>query len=89
MSREQNSKRGLLPPHQAAPIQDRDRQEAAAIAGAKAEAKGLPVRANPYRQQAALRRAWESGWSISRQDRGRERINRTATSDGAPRAYRP
>ena len=83
MSRLKTDTQGRLPPHQAAPPEDQDREEAAAIAGAKAEARGLPGRANPYRQQAALRRAWASGWTISRHDRGRERINRTATSDGA------
>jgi hypothetical protein len=45
----------LRPPHQAAPIADQDRDEAAAIAGAKAEAKGLPIWANPYRQTPPLR----------------------------------
>ena len=53
---------------------DQDRQEAAAIAGAKAEARGLPVTGNPYRKTPALRQAWASGWTISRQDRSRERI---------------
>lgn len=57
--------------HQAALITDQDRDEAAAIAGAKAEARGLPLRANPYRQTPDLRGAWTSGWTISRQDRDR------------------
>lgn len=63
--------RRLTPPHQATPITDQDRDEAAAIAGAKAETKGLPLRANPYRQTPPLRFAWASGWQISRQDRDR------------------
>lgn len=70
----ETGKQGRRPPHQAAPITDRDRDEAAAIAGAKAEARGLPLRANPYRQTPPLRFAWESGWTLSRQDRNRERI---------------
>ena len=45
--------------------------EAAAIAGAKAEAKGLPIRANPYRQTPSLRHAWNCGWQISHKDRDR------------------
>lgn len=67
----QTRRRGRRPPHQAAPISDEDRDEAAAIAGAKAEARGLPQRANPYRQTLPLRTAWASGWTISRQDRDR------------------
>lgn len=67
----ETGKRGRRSPHQAAPITDQDRQEAAASAGAKAEAKGLPARANPYRQTPPLRSAWASGWQISRQDRAR------------------
>ena len=73
MTRQQAGKRrrGRRPPHQAAPITDQNRDEAAAIAGAKAEARGLPLRANPYRQTPDLRGAWTSGWTISRQDRDR------------------
>lgn len=71
MRQVETGKRGRRPPHQAAPITDQDRQEAAAIAGAKAEAKGRPYRANPYRQTPALRAAWASGWTISKQDRDR------------------
>ena len=76
MTRQQAGKRrrGRRPPHQAAPITDQDRDEAAAIAGAKAEARGLPLQANPYRQMLDLRRAWASGWAISRKDRTRQRI---------------
>lgn len=72
MRKVETEKQGRTPPpHQAAPITDQDRQEAAAIAGAKAEAKGLPIRANPYRQTPDLKSAWRSGWTISRQDRDR------------------
>lgn len=67
----ETGQRGHRPPHQAAPITDQDRAEAAASAGAKAEAAGLPPRANPYRQTPALNIAWASGWQISRQDRDR------------------
>jgi len=67
----ETGKRGRRPPHQAAPITDQDRNEAAAIAGAKAEAKGLPIRANPYRQTPSLRHAWNCGWQISHKDRDR------------------
>lgn len=67
----EKGKQGRSPPHQAASITDRDRDEAAAISGAKAEARGLPLRANPYRQTPPLRFAWASGWQISRQDRDR------------------
>ena len=65
----ETGQRGHRPPHQAAPITDQD--EAAAVAGAKAEARGLPMRANPYRQTPPLRFAWARGWQISRQDRDR------------------
>lgn len=71
MRQVETGERGHRPPHRAAPIADQDRDEAAAIAGAKAEAKGLPMRANPYRQTPPLRFAWASGWQISRQDRDR------------------
>ena len=54
------------PPHQAAPITDQDRQEAA---GVKAKARGFPLRSNPYRRAPELRPAWSSGWRISRPDR--------------------
>lgn len=54
-----------------APIRDQDREEDTASAGAKAEAKGRPMRANPHRQQPPLRNAWASGWQISRADRAR------------------
>lgn len=74
MRQVETGRRGRRPPHQAAPITDQDRQEAAAVAGAKAEANGLPMRANPYRQTPGLRRAWSSGWRISRQDRSRKPI---------------
>lgn len=70
----ETGRRGCKPPHQATPITDQDRQEAAAIAGAKAEAKGRPNRANPYRQTPDLRQAWASGWTISREDRTRRPI---------------
>jgi ribosome modulation factor len=64
----ERGQRGRRPPAQAAPIIDQDRQEAAASAGAKAEARGLPLRANPYRRTPALHHAWAGGWTISRQD---------------------
>lgn len=63
--------RGRSRPRQTTPITNQDRDEAAAIAGAKAEAKGLPRTANPYRQTPPLRFAWASGWQLSRQDRDR------------------
>lgn len=70
----ETGQRGRRPPHQAAPITDQDRQEAAASAGAKAEARGLPMRANSYRRTPALHHAWAGGWQISRQDRTRQPI---------------
>ena len=70
----ETGQRGRRPPHQAAPIIDQDRQEAAASAGAKAEARGLPLRGNPYRQTPDLCRAWAGGWRISRQDQTRRPI---------------
>lgn len=57
-----------------AAMDETDPQEAAAIAGAKAEDRGLPLRANPYRQTPALRSAWAGGWRLSRQDRTRDRL---------------
>jgi ribosome modulation factor len=70
----ETGKRGRRPPHPLASITDQDGQEAAAVAGAKAEANGLPMRANPYRQTPGLRGAWSSGWRISRQDQSRKPI---------------
>lgn len=67
----ETGKRGRKPPHKATPTENQDRGEAAAIAGAKAEARGLPIRANPYRQTPDLRQSWASGWTISREDRNR------------------
>ena len=75
MRQVETGQRGRKTPAQAGPITDQDRQEAAASAGAKAEARGLPLRANPYRQTPELRRAWAGGWRISRQDRTRRPIN--------------
>jgi hypothetical protein len=65
MRQVETGKRGRRPPHQVAPITDQDLQEVAAIAGAKVEASGLPMRANPYRQTPPLHFAWASSWRIS------------------------
>ena len=68
MRQVETGQRGRKTPAQAGPITDQDRQEAAASAGAKAEARGLPMQANPYRRTPALHHAWAGGWTISRQD---------------------
>lgn len=62
-----------------APLRDQDREEATASAGAKAEAKGRPMRANPHRQHPPLRNAWASGWQISRADRMRAEAQKRAS----------
>lgn len=46
-------------------------REAAATAGAGAEAAGLPLSWNPHRQPGPLRSAWGEGWQLSRADRTR------------------
>lgn len=46
-----------------------NRREGAAIAGAWAEAAGLPLSWNPHNQPGPLRRAWAEGWTLSRAER--------------------
>ncbi len=66
-------------PKEARPLHAANRREGAAIAGAWAEAAGLPLSWNSHRQQGPLRTAWANGWHLSRGDR-----ERTAQTKDAP-----
>ena len=58
-------------PREPPPQHRPNRREAAATAGAWAEAAGLPLSWNPHRQPGPLRSAWREGWTLSRADRKR------------------
>lgn len=59
-------------PGEARPHPAPNRREGAAIAGAWAEAAGLPLSWNPHHQRGPLQRAWAEGWHLSRADRERD-----------------